>query len=187
MGDKNTPMKKGGGGRRRSLVQGEIGEAGDGGAKDSPKAPTQEVGKLEARQKAFSLKIANHKGTIKQKLPTAYSQIVEEFKEWKEKRPEELKSLVMGKNKKKDGPELMKEREKGLKEAGTLLTKVLESTPEKRKDIYEWLISQVTKKGRVESDKISKNGFLELATFFTGKEVKDPRKVTQVELVELIS
>ena len=86
MGDKNTPMKKGGGGRRRSLVQGEIGEVGDGGAKESPKAPTLQVGTLEARQKAFSLKIANHKGTIKQKLPTAYSQIVEEFKEWKEKR-----------------------------------------------------------------------------------------------------
>ena len=54
----------------------------------------------------------------------------------------------------------MKEREKGLKEVGTLLTKILESNPEKRKDIYEWLISQVTKKGRVDSDKISKNGFL---------------------------
>ena len=46
MGDKNTPKKKGGGGRRRSLVQGEIGEVGDGGAKESPKAPTLQVGTL---------------------------------------------------------------------------------------------------------------------------------------------
>ena len=34
---------------------------------------------------------------------------------------------------------------------------------------------------------MTKHGFLELATFFTGEEVKDPRKVTQPELVELIS
>ena len=125
MGDSNTPKgKRVGGVRRRSLVQGEEREVGDGGAKESPKAPTLQVGTLEAKQKAFSLMVANNKGTIKQKLPAAYSQIVEEFKEWRGKRPEELRNLVLGKNKKKNGEELIKEREKGLKEAGTLLTKV---------------------------------------------------------------
>ena len=77
----------------------------------------------------------------------------------------------------------MTDREKGLKEAGSCLTKLLESNPENRKDINEKLMSQITKKGRVESGKITKHGFLELATFFTGEEVKDPRKVTQPELV----
>ena len=60
-----------------------------------------QVGTLEARQRAFSLKVANHKGTIKQKLPSSYGQIVEEFKEWREKKPGVLKSLVMGKTSKK--------------------------------------------------------------------------------------
>ena len=69
MGDTDTPKnKRGGGGRRRSLIQGDTGEVGGGGAKDSPKAPTLQVGTLEARQKAFSLMVANHKGTIKQSL-----------------------------------------------------------------------------------------------------------------------
>ena len=88
--------------RMKSLIQGDTGEVGGGrSAKDSPKAPTLQVGTLEARQRAFSLKVANHNGTIKQKLPSAYGQIVKEFKEWRGKRPGVLKSLVMGKNKQK--------------------------------------------------------------------------------------
>ena len=183
-----TPKNGGRKARRKSLIQGDGGaEGGEGSAKDSPNAPTIQVGTLEARQRAFSLKVANHKGTIKQKLPSAYGQLVEDFKEWREKRPEVLKGLVMGKNKQKNGEELVKDRVKGLKEAGSCLTKLLESNPENRKDIHEKLMSQITKKGRVESGKITKHGFLELATFITGEEVKDPRKVTQSELVELIS
>ena len=78
--------------RRKSIVNGEGGAGGgEGSSKDSPKAPTILVGTLEARQKAFSLKVANHKSEINQKLPTAYSQLVNDFKEWKDKRPEKLK------------------------------------------------------------------------------------------------
>ena len=74
-----------------------------------------------------------------------------------------------------------------MQEAGSCLTKLLESNPENRKDIHEKLMNQITKSGRAESGKITKHGFLELATFFTGEEGKDPSKVTQPELVELIS
>ena len=146
MGDTDTPKNNEKRGRRRSLIQGDTGEVGGGGtAKVSPRAPTLQVETLEARQKAFSVMVATHKGTIKQKLPAAYGHIVEEFKEWRGKRPGELKSLVLGKNKQKNVEELLKEREKGLKEAGSCLTKLLESNPENRKDIYESLMSQVTK------------------------------------------
>ena len=92
------------------------------------------------------MKVANHKGTIKQKLPSAYSQLVEDFKEWKEKRPEMLKGLVMGKNKQKNGDEQVRGRVKGLQEAGSCLTKLLESNPENRKDIHEKLKSQIRKR-----------------------------------------
>ena len=121
MGDSDTPKnKRVGGGRRRSLVQGDTGEVEDGGAKDWPKAPTLQVGTLEARQKAFSLMVANHKGTIKQKLPAAYGQIVEEFKEWRGKRPGELKSLVLGKNKQKKWRGTSEGKRKGVKGSGDM-------------------------------------------------------------------
>ena len=50
-----------------------------------------QVGSLEARQKAFSLKVVNYKSEINQKLPTAYSPLVNDFKEWKEQRQQKLK------------------------------------------------------------------------------------------------
>ena len=98
MSDAETP-KNAKGARRKSIVHGEGGAVGgECSTKDSPKAPTIQVGTLEARQKAFSLKVVSHKSIIKQKLPTAYSQLVNDFKEWKEKRPEMLRGLVMGRN-----------------------------------------------------------------------------------------
>ena len=84
---------------------------------------------------------------------------MEEFKEWREKRPDVLKSLVMGKNKQKNGEELVKDRVKGLKEAGSCLTKLLESNPENRKDIHEKLMSQITKKGGLRVAKSQNTAF----------------------------
>ena len=66
MSDTETPKNKERRVRRKSLIQGDAGAVGGkGSTKDSPKAPTIQVGTLEARQRAFSLKVANHKGTIK--------------------------------------------------------------------------------------------------------------------------
>ena len=112
-----------------------------------------QVGTLEARQKAFSLKVANHKSEINQKLPTAYSQLVSDFKEWKDQRPQKLKELVMAKNKGKKMEDLVADRVKGLKEAAECLSKLLESNPEGRKEIHERLLKQITKAGKVEKGK----------------------------------
>ena len=170
MSDVETPKNVGKRARRKSIVHGEGGAVGgEGSTKDSPKAPTIQVGMLEARQKAFSLKVVGHKGIIKQKLPTAYSQLVNDFKEWKEKRPEMLKGLVMGKNKSKKMEELVADRVKGLKEAADCLSRFLESNPEERKEIHEKLMNQITKAGKAEKGNMTKHGFLELATFFTGR------------------
>ena len=98
-----------------------------------------------------------------------------------------MKELVMGKNKSKKMEDLVADRVKGLKEAAECLSKLLESNPEGRKEIHEKLLKQITKAGKVEKGKMTKHGFLELDTFFSGVEVKDPRKVTQPELVELTS
>ena len=166
--------------RRKSITGGGVETVGmEGASKDSPKAPTAQVGMLEARQKAFYLKVANYKSEINQKLPTAYSQLVNDFKEWMEQRPQKLKDMVMAKNKSNKMKEVVVDRVKGLKEAAECLSKVLESNPEGRKEIHERLLNQITKAGKVEKGKITKHGFLELATFFSGTEVKDPRKVTQ--------
>ena len=82
---------------------------------------------MEARQRAFSLKVANFKPELKQKLLTAYSKLVNDFKEWREKRPQQLRDYIKERNKSKRlkvNPEgLVTDRVKGHKEAGECLSK----------------------------------------------------------------
>ena len=62
MSRNETPFSKPKKARRKSITGGGAETEGmEGSSKDSPKAPTMQVGTLEARQKAFSLKVANHK------------------------------------------------------------------------------------------------------------------------------
>ena len=59
MAGNETPMNVNKRPRRRSLVGGEGGSGGgEDSSQESPKAPTVEVGQLEARQKAFSVKVS---------------------------------------------------------------------------------------------------------------------------------
>ena len=120
--------------RRRSLVGGEGGSGGgEDSSQESPKVPKAEAGKLEARQKAFSVKVANFKPDLKQKLPTAYSKLVNEFKDWREKRPQQLRDYIKERNKsnrsKVNVEDLVADRVKGHKEAGECLSKLLEANP----------------------------------------------------------
>ena len=146
---------------------------------------------MEAKQRAFALKVANFKSEIKQKVPTAYSKLVNDFQEWRENRPEQLREYIKEMNLRKrtkvDPEVLVADRVKGHKEAGECLSKLLEKNPEGRKEIHEALLSQVTKQGKPEKGKMSKNGFMELATFFSGEETKDPKKVSQESMVAVIS
>ena len=82
---------------------------------------------MEAKQKAFALKVANFKPELKQKLPTAHSRLVNDFKEWRENRPEQLRDYIKEMNKRKrtkvDPEVLVADRVKGHKEAGECLSK----------------------------------------------------------------
>ena len=113
---------------------------------------------MEAKQRAFALKVANFKPELKQKLPTAYSKLVNDFKEWRENRPEQLRDYIKEMNKRKrtkvDPEVLVADRVKGHKEAGECLSKLLEKNPEGRKEIHEALLSQVTKQGKPEKGKM---------------------------------
>ena len=163
---------------------------GERSSQITPKAPTAQVGSLETKQRAFGVKVGSNKSEVKQKLPSAYSRLLDEIKEWKVSRSKDLEKVVIlekkkGKTQKME--EVLEQRAKGLSEATEHLTKILEDNPEDRKIIHERLQKLVTPAGRVTKGKMTKLGFLELAAFMTGKEVRDPRKMTQVELTESIS